>query len=177
VRRGCLFGITGILGLCIASCVISYFIGLPRLHDRIREPIDDAVTTEISRQIQPIPNATVAPGTYVIRDDQLNAGLGSYVDLRGGFKNVIVTFAPAGFEINFTSDRQNVTYRGDIEAVDGQVRVTNMTDHGWLTYILPKGEIRKALENQINKYLAANGLRVSSAQLGDGRLTLVTTSR
>src|SRR3954468_12775119 len=103
VRRGCLFGITGILGLCIASCLFSYFVGLPRLHDRIREPIDDAVTTEISRQIQPFPNATVAPGTYVIRADQLNAGLRSYVDLRGGFRNVIVTFAPAGFEIEFTS--------------------------------------------------------------------------
>jgi hypothetical protein len=174
VRRGCLFGCIALLGLCVVACALGYAVGLPRFREGVREPLEDVIGTQVALQMAPNPGVTPAPGTYVIREDELNAGLQDKVDRTGGFDKVTVSLAPDGFTIRFTTNDNDVTYRGDVAAVDGRFVVTEIEADGWLTFFLPAKEVRKALENEVNGYLAANNLRLADAELGDGTLSLTT---
>jgi hypothetical protein len=174
VRKGCLYGVIGVLGLCIVACALGYLVGLPRLRENVREPLEEVVGTQIARQIAPNPGVRPAPGTYVISENDLNDGLQAEVDRTDLFDDVAVTLAPDGFDLRFTTNDTDVTYTGDIAAVDGRLEVTEINADGWMTTFLPASEVRKALENVINDYLTANDLRLADAELGDGTLTLTT---
>jgi hypothetical protein len=176
VRKGCLYGVIGVLGLCVVACALGYFVGLPRIRESAREPIEEVVGTQIARQIAPDPGVVPAPGTYVIREDDLNTALQNEVTQTDLFDDVAITLAPEGFELRFTTNDTDVTYDGDIAAVDGRLEVTDINADGWMTTFLPASEVRKALENVINDYLTTNGLRLADAELGDGTLTLTTES-
>jgi hypothetical protein len=174
MRRGCLFGVVGILGLCIIACILGYTVGLPRLRENAREPLEEAIGTQIARQIAPNPGVAPAPGTYVIAANDINAGLREELGDSEYFDEVAVAFAPGGFTVRFTANERDTTYSGNVTAADGRLEVTDMTDEGLMTFFFPANEVEKALENVINNYLAANGLRLTAAELGEGTLTLTT---
>lgn len=166
--------VIGVLGLCVIACAAGYFIGLPRLRDNLREPLEEVVGTQIAAQIAPNPGVTPEPGTYVISEDDLNAGLLAEVDQTNTFDNVGVTLAPNGFTIRFETRNEGVTYSGNVTAVNGKLKVIDLSGDGALTFFLPEKEVAKALENAVNGYLTANGLKLASAKLGNGTLTLTT---
>jgi hypothetical protein len=172
--RGCLFGVVGLLGLCGIACVLGYFVGLPRVRENVREPLEEAVGTQIAAQLAPISGVSPGPGTFVISEDDLNGGLQAEVDQSDLFDDVTVTFTPDEFELRFTANESDVTYSGDIGAVDGRFVVTDITADGFLTMFLPASEVEKAFENVINDYLTENGLELAEAELGEGTLTLTT---
>ena len=174
MRRGCLWAVIGVLGLCVVGCALGYLVALPRVRENLREPLEEVVGTQVARQIAPNPNVRPAPGTYVIDEGELNSALRAEVGQADLFDDVAVTLAPDGFELRFTTNDQDVTYQGDIAAVDGRLAVTDVSADGWLTTLLPAGEVRKAFENATNNYLVANNLRLTDAELGEGTLTLTT---
>jgi hypothetical protein len=174
MRRGCCLGVIGVLGLCLVACVVGYVVGLPKFRHSVRDSLAEVVGTQIARQIVPASGVRVPPGTYVVDESDLNAGLRSEVDNTNLFDDVTVTLNPNGFVLRFTRDDNDVTYHGNVAAVDGRLAVTNMTGDGWLTNILPAGDVRKALENAVNNLLTTNNLRLTNAKLGDGTLTLTT---
>ncbi|MEA2531705.1 MAG: hypothetical protein QOG89_3349 [Thermomicrobiales bacterium] len=174
MRRGCLWAVVGVLGICVVGCALGYLFGLPRLRENVRQPLEEVVGTQIARQIAPNPNARPEPGSYVINADELNSALRAEVVQTDLFDDVAVNLAPDGFELRFTTNDQEVFYHGNIAAVDGRLAVTDISADGWLTTFLPADEVRKAFENAINGYLVANGLRLTDAELGQGTLTLTT---
>ena len=176
MRRGCTCAVIGVLGLCIVACALGYLVGLPRLRDNIREPLEEVVGTQIARQVAPNPNVRPKPSTYVIREADLNAALRDELDQTDPqiFDDVTVDFAPSGFVLRFTASDNDVTYRGNVAAVNGRLAVTDMEADGWLTTFLPAKDVEKALEDVINDYLTTNRLRLTKAKLGNGTLTLTT---
>ena len=148
MRRGCLFGVTGVLGLCVIACVLLYVVGLPRLRENAREPLEEAVGTQIARQIAPNPGIAPGPGTYVISADDLNAGLRDELGESEYFDEVAVVFAADGFTVRFTANERDTTYHGNVTATDGRLEVTDMTDDGVMTFFFPASEVRKALDKR-----------------------------
>jgi hypothetical protein len=176
MRRGCLYGVVGILGLCIIGCILGYTVVLPRARDEAREEFGEAIGTQIARQIAPDPALVPKPGTYVISDDELNAGLSDEISASDYFDEVAVEFASTGFTIRFTANESDVTYYGNVTAVDGRLEAIDLDDEGVMSFFFPASEVGEALEDVINDYLAANNLRVTAAELGEGTLTLTTVA-
>ncbi len=174
MRKGCLYGVIGVLGLCVVGCALGYLVALPRLQDNLRAPLEEVVGTQIAREIAPIPNVRPVPGTVEIQQDDLNEGLRAEIDGTEGLDDVSVTLAPSGFELRFTASDSDVAYTGNVSAENGQLEVIDMEGDGLLTTFFPASEVEEALENVVNDYLAANDLRLTQAELGDGTLTLTT---
>ena len=176
MRRGCTCAVIGVLGLCIVACALGYLVGLPRLRANLRQPLEEVVGTQIAREIAPNPNVRPKPGTYVISEKDLNDALRAEVEQTEPqiFDDVTVDFAPSGFVIRLTASDREVTYSGNVDAVDGRLVVTDIEADGVLTTLLPAKDVKKSLENQVNEYLAANRLRLKEAKLGNGTLTLTT---
>jgi hypothetical protein len=165
-----------LLGLCVVAGALGYFVGLPQLRQNMRAPLEDAVGTQIARELQPVSGIRAAPGTYVISQDDLNTALRSEVGQTGLVDDAAITLTPTGFALraHFSNGGGDVTYRGNVAAVDGRLQATDLTGDGIMTTLLPAGEVGKALENVVNDYLTTNGLQLTNAKLGNGTLTLTT---
>jgi hypothetical protein len=174
MRRGCLFGILGLFGLCIIGCALTYFVALPRVRDAVRDPFEEVIGTQVALVAAPTPGVAPEPGTYVLDAADLNTAIRDRLGDNGSFDNVAVTLTEAGFQLRLTTNDQDVTYEGNMAAVNGRLDVTNVSGDGWLTSILPAGEIAESIESVVNDYLTANNLVLSEAVLGDGTLTLTT---
>jgi hypothetical protein len=174
VRKGCLYGVIGVLGLCVVACALGYFVALPRVRESAREPIEEVIGTQIALHLAPIPGAAPAPGTYEISEDDLNTALLTEIAGNDLFDDVAVSFTPAGFELRFTANESDVSYSGNVTAVDGRLEVTDVSGDGWMTTFLRAGDVENAFENVVNDYLAANNLLLTNAELGDGVLSLTT---
>jgi hypothetical protein len=176
MRRGCCCGVIVVLGLCVAAGTLGYLVGLPRLRENMRKPLEQAVGTQIARELQPTSGVRPAPGTYVIKEADLNAGLRSEVAQTDFVDAATVTLAPTGFDlrVHLTNGGGDATYHGNVAAVDGRLQVTNMTDDGAVTALFPASEVGKAMENVVNDYLATNRLQLTKAKLGNHTLTLTT---
>lgn len=174
MRRGCLFGILGLLGLCIVGCALTYFVALPRVRDAVRDPFEEVIGTQIALVAAPTPGVAPEPGTYVLEAADLNSAIRDRIGDNGSFDDVEVTLTPERFRLRLTTNDQDVTYEGNVVAVNGRLDVTDVSGDGWLTSVLPAGDIAESIENVINDYLAANNLVLTDATLGDGTLTLTT---
>jgi hypothetical protein len=175
-RRGCCCGVIGLLGLCVVAGALGYFVALPQLRQTMRKPLEEAVGTQIARNLQPASGDQPAPGTYVISEDDLNTAIRSQLGQTGVVDDAAITLAPTGFALraHFTNGGGDVTYRGNVAAVDGRLQATNLTGDGMMTTLFPPAEVGKTLENAVNDYLDTNGLLLTKAKLGNGTLTLTT---
>lgn len=177
IRRGCCGCLVALLGLLVVAAVAAFLVGRAWLGDKLRQPLQIAVGTQIARQFAPAPGVQPAPGTYVIGQDDLNTAIRSEVGQTGFVDDAAITLAPSGFDLRaHLTNGGDVSYRGNIAAVDGRLRVTNLNGDGMITAFLPPDQVRQAIENAVNDYLVANGLRLADAALGDGTLTLTTAA-
>jgi hypothetical protein len=174
MRKGCLFGVIGLLGLCVIGCGLGYFVGLPRLREGIRDPFEEVIGTQVARAVVSTPGEAAEPGTYTLDADDLNAAIRDRLGDNGSFDNVEVTLTQGRYQVRLTTNDQDVTYGGAVAAVDGRLEVTDVSGDGWMTSILPAGDIADSFENVVNDYLTANNLLLTEATIGDGTLTLTT---
>ncbi|MGH2562740.1 MAG: hypothetical protein ACRDJH_27080 [Thermomicrobiales bacterium] len=138
----------------------------------MQEPVREAVETEVARQIAIAPGAAPAPGTYTVQEADLNQALAAraegYIDL----DEMSAAIAPNGITVNVGVRDQTGTYTGNVAAVNGRLRVIDMTADGGIRFLVPADDMAGLLEDSVNNYLAANGLRLAGVDLGDGTLTL-----
>ncbi|MDQ3513128.1 MAG: hypothetical protein M3462_05595 [Chloroflexota bacterium] len=89
----------------------------------------------------------------------------------------MVHITPALLEFGFATRGQDVADHGLPEAAGGRLVTTDMdTDQDSLEIVLPAAVIGGAIEEVVNGYLAASGLRLRRLHLGSGQMTLTTAA-
>lgn len=158
-----------LLALCIGCVALGYFVAIPRVKDGVEDGVEQAVATYVVPQIAGI-GATPEAGTYTLTEtdinNQIQTGDADLSDLR-----FVIT--PAGLELRFGEQGQDVAYSAQVSAVDGKIQIEGADLDGVPTWIIPTGAISDGLERGINNYLEANGLIVSSVTMQDGSMTLM----
>lgn len=158
-----------LLGLCILCVGLGYFVAVPRIKDGVADGVDQAVSTYVVPQIAGI-GITPEAGTYTLNEDDINnqiqAGTTDLSDLR-----FIIT--PAGLELRFGEQGQDVAYSAQVSVVDGKIQIEGANLDGVPTWIIPTGAISDGLESGINDFLAENNLIVSSVTMQQGSMTMV----
>ena len=89
-----------------------------------------------------------------------------------------MTLAPSGITFRITTNGdQDLTYTGQPEVVDGQLRMENMeASEGFLDWIFPADDLGEAIEDAVNNHLAENNLELESLDLTNEALTLETVA-
>jgi len=178
VRRGCLIAAGVLLLLCVGVAALGWFVGLPAVRGGIRDGIEDGVATEVADLIPATPGLGVAPGAYVVTEEELERRLRAGGNVQtDNPDDLVVRLSPAGLEIGFTAQGQNVTYTGRLAAEDGRLVLRDMdTNNEGLAFVLPPDELGRAIAGAVNGYLAANNLRLESVEPAAGAVTLVTAA-
>jgi len=172
-RRGCLIFSGAVLGLCLIACVLGYFVGIPRFQDAIKDDVEGAVSTEVSRQFTAASTPS-GPGRYVITEQSLTERLRAESD-NDNNQDIAVRINPSGLEVALVTENQDITYSGQLVAVDGRLEVQNMTSNNdFIEFLFPPDQVANAIEGGVNNYLGANNLRLTSLEMRDGELILET---
>src|SRR5215213_8160446 len=112
MRKGCLFGVIGLLGLCVIGCGLGYFVGLPRVRDGLRDPFEEVIGTQVALVAAPTPGEAPEPGTYTLDAADLNTAIRDRLGDNGSFDDVAVNLTPGRYQVRFTTNNQDVTYGG-----------------------------------------------------------------
>ena len=158
-----------LLGLCILCVGLGYFVAIPRIEDSVEDGVDQAVATYVVPQIAGI-GATPEAGTYTLNEDDINSRIQSD---NADLQDLRFIITPAGLELRFGEQGQDVAYTAQVSAVDGKIEIQGANLDGIPTWIIPSGAISNGLESGINDYLEENNLVVSSVTMQEGSMTLV----
>lgn len=171
-RRGCLMSIGVIFGLLLICCVVTWFVGIPRLRDNVSDSISKQLSTEVADQLAP-PSGTLEAGTYTLSVDELQQQIDANTDSSSD-TNFGISVSPDGMTIDFDSGSQTFGYSGVPVARDGKVVLDDMqVDNDVLGFVMPADNVATIIEDGINNYIAAEGLQVESLTLGDNEIELV----
>jgi len=169
MKRILLITIAVVLVLCVACMGVGYFVAIPRLKNGVEDGVNQAVATYVAPEIAGLGIAP-EPGTYTLSEDQVNerikTGDPDLQDLR-------LDITPAGLQMHFGEQGQNISYTAQVSAVDGKIDIQGADLTGIPTWIVPSDAISKGVEQGINTYLEENNLMVTSVTLQEGSMTLV----
>jgi hypothetical protein len=172
---GCVMGLIALAVICALTAVLAGLaVGRPVLEDAVGDELEEVVATQISRELAASPRATpLAPGTYVIRAEEINRELAADPDAYDPIEDLVVTISPDGLEIGFAVFGLDSSYRGMVEVRRGRVVLTDVEASGAAQQILSAGEVREIVERELNDYFARHDLTIERVELGDGTLTVV----
>ena len=172
MKRILLITVGLVLALCIVCVFAGYFVAIPRVKDGVEDGVDEAVSTYVAPQIAGL-GIDPVPGTYTLSEDQVNeqiqTGDTDLQDLR-------LDITPAGLELHFGEQGQDISYTAQVSAVDGKIDVQAADLSGVPTWIIPTDAITNGVERGINTYLDDHNLVVTSVTMQEGSMTLVLES-
>jgi hypothetical protein len=172
MRRACLIIVVMLLGVCVLCVGLGWFVGLPRFREAVGDGFEDAMSTEVARELAPRPGAAPVPGVYTITEDELRQSLEAEAEGEG-VEDVLIRITPSELEFGFTSGSQELTYSGGVAVEDGQLVVTDFeANNDVMDFFFPAEELGAAIEDSINNYLAANGLVLDDVELQEGEMVL-----
>ncbi len=174
MRRGCLFGVIGVLTLCLVGCGLVYFVVIPRVRDNAQDGVRDAVSTQVAIQIPVGADNVIDPGTYELSAEELQTALRNNINI-DNVEEIVVAINAEGMKLGVTSSGSETNYTGLPTAVDGQLEMSNMkASDGFLDFVFPANRLGDAIEDAVNTYLTANNLKIESLELAEGKIVLET---
>jgi hypothetical protein len=169
MKRILLITVGVVLLLCVFCVGLGYFVAVPRIKDGVEDGVNQAVATYVAPEIAGI-GIEPKPGAYTLSEDQVNerirTGDADLQDLR-------LDITPAGLELHFGEQGQDVSYTAQVRAVDGKLDIQGADLTGIPTWIIPTDAISNGVEQGINTYLVEHNLIVTSVTLQEGSMTLV----
>lgn len=172
MRRGCLIAVGVLLLLCLGVVALGWFVGLPAVRDGFRDTIEESVAEEVAQRIPATPGAGVAPGTYTITQRELETSLRANLQTDDP-DDLVVRLLPSGVELGFTTRGQEVIYTGRLAAEEGRLVLNDMeTNNEGLAFVLPPDDLGRAIADAVNRYLAANALRLDAVETTEGAVAL-----
>lgn len=169
MKRILLITVGLVLLLCVTCVALGYFVAVPRIKDGVEDGVNQAVATYVVPEIAGIGLSPEA-GTYTLSEDQVNerirTGDADLQDLR-------LDITPAGLELHFGEQGQDISYTAQVSAVDGRIDIQGADLTGFPTWIIPTDAISHGVEEGINTYLVEHNLIVTSVTMQDGSMTLV----
>lgn len=176
MRRGCLIAGGVLLLLCLGVAALGWFVGLPAVRDGFRDTIEESVAEEVAQRIPATPGVGVAPGTYTITQRELEASLRQNLQTDDP-DDLVVRLRPSGIELGFTTRGQEVTYTGRLAAEEGRLALNDMeTNNEGLAFVLPPDDLGRAIADAVNRYLAANDLRLDAVETTEGAVVMTTAA-
>lgn len=162
----------------LSSTVVRPYVGrliTDRLAQSTAQPSPAATPPASTAPATAIP--TPAPGTtqVVITQDEMNARLAEYADQLKPLEGTSVEITPQDLVVNLQAYGLSGQYRGQVEARDGRVVVTNGRIDGPLGWAVPVAPLESALNSQIQNALNQSGASVQSVTLQQGQMTLQVT--
>ena len=158
-----------LLALCVLCVAGGYFVAIPRFKDGVEDQVDQAVATHVVPLIAGI-DVTPEAGAYTLTEADINSSIqSSTTDLQ----DLHFDITPAGLELQFGEQGQELVYAAQVSAVDGKIEIQGAELDGVPSWLLPTGTISNGLERGINEFLSENNLIVSSVTMQDGSMTMV----
>ena len=177
MRRGCLWGAGGVLGLLLLCCALGWFVAIPRVRDGLRNSIADGLATNVAEQLATrVPaGERLDPGTYTISvaaiEDEIAQGLN-----QPSIEGVRITTAGDELAVVVESGGQAVSYRGRPLAQDGRLVMADMrTTSDLAGFFVPPDSLGDAIELGVNRYLETQGLRIDAIELAGEEIVLRTS--
>lgn len=176
-RRTALIVILSVVSLCLLVCLGGAVYAFTQIGPGIRGSVSGLTSTEVAAQLDQAGSA--GPGTYVITDEELTAGItGQLADDSGDIQAVEVIIDPAGIEIIVDLGGQTAGYRAGLAVEGGEIRLTNAeADAGIIGNLIPTDWVAGGLEDGLNAYFRTNDLNVTAVDLFDGRVEITTEQR
>jgi hypothetical protein len=141
-------------------CLVLIFVGVPRFQNSLRNEMAHALSTEVSIQV---PKDKLGGGTYTISLADLERKLDTSVN-SNGVNGVTLTSNGQQLELSFeTSGNNKITYTGTPTVQNGKLVMTDMkTNNGTLGFFMPASKLGDGIENGVNAFFEANGLKITS---------------
>ena len=172
-RPTALIVILAIIGMCLLVCVGVVVYAVTQIGPGFKRNLSHVTATEVASQIGD--GRPVGPGEYVLTAQDLTSGINQQIADDQNVDGVQVTIQPDGVEITADLGSQTVSYRADVVADGGEVRLTDAkANAGFLGNVVPSDWIAGGVEDGINAYFRANDLRVASVTLEPGQMRIVT---
>ena len=175
-RPTALIVILGIIGICLLVCVGVVIYAFTQIGPGFKRNLSHVTATEVAGQIGN--GRPVGPGEYVLTADDLTTGINRQIADNQTINGVQVAIQPDGVEITADLGRQTVSYRTNVVAENGEIRLADAkADAGFIGNVVPSDWVAGGIQDGLNSYFRANNLRVASVILEPGQMRIVTELR
>lgn len=171
---GCLlaFGILSILlvGGLVMLLLAGTMVVQPMIRDAAVAEIRTNLRGEMERQI----DAQIGDsqrGELVISQDEINDRLSGGADL-GPISGATVEISPDGLLVRLRAYGVDGTYRARVVDQDGSVAIIGTPMEGPLAYIMPEGDLERAVNEELAAAISQAGYYVEQVATAEGAITL-----
>lgn len=171
--RGCLISTGVFVVLIFVCCLLLFFVGVPRFQDSLKKEMAHALSTEVSVQV---PQDRIDAGTYTISLAELQNKLSSSVN-SNGVNGITLTSSGQQLVLAIeTSGNNKVSYTGTPTVQNGRLVMTDMkTNNSTLGFFMPASKLGGAIENGVNAFFEANGLKMTSLAVQGDKIVVQAT--
>lgn len=172
-RRGCLLSFTTIIGLLVLCCVLGWFVALPRVQNQVRDDLSDALTTQVANQFEAqLPaGVNLEPGQYTISLASLEDEVAGQMSDQT-FDAFRIYSEGQDLVLSVGSSGQTFEYRGTPGvSASGELVMDNMSaTNDVFEFVLPPDKLGDAIEGAVNRYVGAQGLRLTDVRIEGNQL-------
>lgn len=171
--RGCLITTGVFLGLLLVCCLALIFVGVPRFQNSLRNEMAHALSTEVAVQV---PADKLGGGDYTISLAELENKLNASINTNG-VNGVSLTANGQQLELAFTTSGNNkVAYTGTPTVQNGKLVMTDMKiNNSTLGFFMPADKLGNAIEDGVNSFFEANGLKITSLTVQGDQIVVHAT--
>jgi hypothetical protein len=177
-RRGCLWGVGGVLGLLLLCCGLGWFVAIPRVQDGIRDELADNLATNVATQIAAqLPSGQqIEPGEYVISIAGIEEEIARNFD-QASVEDLSISTSNGHLVVTMGSGGQTIEYSGVPVAEDGRLVMTDMRENNDVaSFFLPADKLGDAIERGVNEYFSTQNVQIDDIQLSGDELIIQTSA-
>ncbi|CAN5698557.1 hypothetical protein BH23CHL2_BH23CHL2_09820 [soil metagenome] len=158
--------------LVIGAMLASENIVKPMVGDRIERKLGAGVGSFVDQELAALPEPP-ANGSqqYLVSEAELNQRIREQQDL-GPLDDATAEINDDGIVVHLEAYRMSGTYRAQVEAESGAVKIDDGTLSGPLSFFVPVEDLERAANEAILSSLAASNLQVTGVTLVEGEIVL-----
>jgi hypothetical protein len=157
--------------LVIGAMLASETLVKPLVAERVERELGVGVQSFVDQELAALPAPVDSQQQYLISEAELNQRIAEQPDL-GPLDDATTEIHPDGIVVHLSAYRMSGTYRADVTATDGAVRIVNGALSGPLSYVIPVGDLEQVANDGILSSLVASNVRVTDVTLVEGELVL-----
>lgn len=158
--------------LVIGTMLASENIVKPMVGDRVERELGTSVGSFVDQELAALPTPSAgAPQQYLVSEAELNQRIAEQQDL-GPLDGATAEINDDGIVVHLEAYRMSGTYRAQVEAESGAVKIDDGTLSGPLSFFVPVEDLEQAANDAILSSLAASNLQVTDVTLVEGEIVL-----
>jgi hypothetical protein len=170
---GCVLGCLGLLIVLAVAVVFVYSVGRPYLRDRVGDRISEGIATQVGA----IPQVTVtSAGRITLTNADINNAIHDYTGSIDPISDPVATIDRTGIHIKFKVYGTSSEFSGLPVVAAGRIVLLKPKISGVAGRVVDTDAIVSMVEDQLAALMSRSGLTPTSIVLGDGSLSVVTTT-